>query len=220
MSQAVLISDFDGTMTANEFYLLTAERLLSADALGPWEEYRSGKITHFRALQTIFGRIRASEEELDALVRDMQPDPGLAEGIGRLQRAGWEVVVASAGSDWYIRRILKSIGVELKVYSNPGEYDPSVGSLRMSMPPASPFTCEETGVDKAALVRFYQEQGLRVAFAGDGYPDLPAALEVPAALRFARNALVEALEEKGEAYRTFAAWTDIADALLADGGES
>ncbi len=217
MPRAVLISDFDGTMTVNEFYLLTAERLLSEEALRPWDAYREGKITHFKALQTIFGQIRAKEEDLDALVRDMQPDPGLAEGIDRLQRAGWDVVVASAGCDWYIRRILQSLGVNITVYSNPGEYIPSEGSLRMSMPPESPFTCEETGVDKAALVRFFRDQGARVAFAGDGYPDLPAALEVPASVRFARNALVEALEEQGESFRTFNAWTDIAAALLAEG---
>ncbi len=217
MSRAVLISDFDGTMTTNEFYLLTAERLLSEDALAPWDDYRNGKITHFKALQIIFGRIRATEAELDALVKDMQPDPGLGDGIQALRKSGWEVVVASAGCDWYIRRIMKSIGVDIQVYSNPGEFVAADGSLRMSMPPESPFTCDETGVDKAALVRFYREQGARVAFAGDGYPDLPAALEVAPTLRFARNALVEALDEKKESYRVFTAWTDIVEALLAEG---
>ncbi|WP_027183686.1 HAD-IB family phosphatase [Desulfovibrio inopinatus] len=217
MSQNVLVSDFDGTMTANEFYLLVAERVLPADALTPWEDYRAGKITHFTALQRIFGRIRTSEEELEALARDMQPDPGLADALQRLHRAGWEVVVASAGCDWYIRRILKMIGVTLKVYSNPGVYDPSNGSLRMRMPPDSPFTCAETGVDKAALVRFYREQGATVAFAGDGYPDLPAALEVPESMRFARNALVEALEKQGESYRPFTVWSDVAEGILTEG---
>jgi 2-hydroxy-3-keto-5-methylthiopentenyl-1-phosphate phosphatase len=96
MPHAVLISDFDGTMTANDFYKLVAERLLPPDALTPWEDYRKGSITHFEALLRIFGRLRASPEVLDAILSDMQPDPELATAMARLRAAGWEVVVTSA----------------------------------------------------------------------------------------------------------------------------
>jgi 2,3-diketo-5-methylthio-1-phosphopentane phosphatase len=217
MPNAVLVSDFDGTMTENDFYKLVAERLLPPDALSPWQDYRAGRITHFTALQRIFGRIRATPEELDTLVEDMRPDPGLAASVARLRHAGWEVIVASAGCDWYIRKVLARAGVEVAVYSNPGVHVLPEGSLRME-PPDSPFTCLETGVDKAAIVRFHRESGAVVAFAGDGYADLPAALETPATMRFARADLAEALDARGEKYRSFTAWSEIADALLAQGG--
>lgn len=119
MPHAVLISDFDGTMTANDFYKLVAERLLPPDALTPWEDYRKGSITHFEALLRIFGRLRASPEVLDAILSDMQPDPELATAMARLRAAGWEVVVTSAGCDWYIRRILAEAGVKVEVHANP-----------------------------------------------------------------------------------------------------
>ena len=219
MPDAVLVSDFDGTMTAEDFYSLAAARLLPPDALAPWQEYLAGRMTHFEALRTIFSRIRAPETAALAVVADMGLDPGLPAAVERLHAADWEVVVASAGCDWYIRRLLDGAGVRLRVYANPGEYLPG-GPLVMDAPPPSPFTCPETGVDKAAVVRDAMGRAGIVAFAGDGFADLPAALLVPAGLRFARGDLAGALRERGEGFRDFAAWSDIAAALLGLGGAS
>ena len=219
MPDAVLVSDFDGTMTAEDFYSLAAARLLPPDALAPWQEYLAGRMTHFEALRTIFSRIRAPEAAALAVVADMGLDPGLPAAVEGLHAAGWEVVVASAGCDWYIRRLLDGAGVRLRVYANPGEYLPG-GPLVMDAPPPSPFTCPETGVDKAAVVRDALSRAQTVAFAGDGFADLPAALLVPAGLRFARGDLAGALRERGEGFRDFAAWSDIAAVLLKQGGAS
>lgn len=219
MAHAVLVSDFDGTMTTNDFYKLVAARLLPLDALTPWEEYRAGRITHFTALQTIFGRIRSTQDELLALARDMEPDPHLARAVALLQAGGWEVVVASAGCDWYIDRILSEAGVAVEVHANPCNYRPD-GSLLMEAPIDSAFYCPATGVDKAAVVRFHQGRSGTVAFVGDGYADLEAALLVAPALRFARADLAGALEAKGEGFRTYGAWSDVARELLTLGGSS
>lgn len=218
MADAVLVSDFDGTMTANDFYKLVAERLLPPEALSPWKDYRAGRITHFTALQRIFGSLRATPDELEAIARDMRPDPGLARSVARLRAAGWEVVVASAGCDWYIRKVLAWAGVDVAVHANPGVHVLPGGSLEMREPLDSPFHCLETGVDKAAIVRFHQGRGARVVFAGDGFADLPAALETLPALRFARADLAHALDREGETYRGFGVWSDVAEALLAQGG--
>ncbi|EFL50178.1 2,3-diketo-5-methylthio-1-phosphopentane phosphatase [Solidesulfovibrio fructosivorans JJ]] len=214
MPDAVLVSDFDGTMTADDFYRLVATRLLPPEALAPWDEYRAGRMTHFQALKTIFSRIRAPEEDVLAVVADMGLDPGLAASLDKLRRGGFEVVVASAGCDWYIRRLLAGAGVTLEVHANPGTYRPG-GPLVMDAPPASPLTCPETGVDKAAVVRDAASRASVVAFAGDGFADLPAALLVPRERRFARADLAQALAARGETFRTFSVWSDIADMLLA-----
>ncbi|WP_092194650.1 haloacid dehalogenase-like hydrolase [Desulfomicrobium norvegicum] len=107
----------------------------------------------------------------------MQPDPELATAMARLRAAGWEVVVASAGCDWYIRRILAEAGVKVEVHANPGVHVLPEGSLRMNFPEDSPFQCLETGVDKASIVRLHRDGGARVAFAGDGFADLPITHE-------------------------------------------
>ncbi len=219
MPYATLVSDFDGTMAANDFYKLAVEHLLSPKALTPWEDYRAGKLTHFEALRIIFSRIRAPESDMLALVRSMDPDPNLAECVNALSRERWHVVVASAGCDWYIRRVLDIAGVPqdcpggVEVHANPGSYSPETG-LRMDSPMESEFFSPETGVDKAAIVRFHQDRGRTTAFAGDGFADLPAALEVPATLRFARADLATALSGMHEPFRPFSRWCDVASALL------
>jgi 2-hydroxy-3-keto-5-methylthiopentenyl-1-phosphate phosphatase len=219
MSDAVLVSDFDGTMTTAEFYKLVAERLLPPGALAPWEDYRAGRITHFAALKTIFGRIRAPQDQVLDIVRDMRPDPNLAASVAKLRAAGWEVVVASAGCEWYIRHILAGIGLTVELHANPGVYRPG-GPLVMDAATDSPFYCPELGVDKAAIVRFHLGRGLPVAFAGDGFADLPASLLVHAELRFARADLAKALREQGKPFRPFAVWSDIARTLLYEARQS
>lgn len=220
MNAKVLVTDFDGTMTANDFYRLAAARLLPADALAPWGEYRAGRITHFEALRRIFGRIRAPEEDVQALVADMGPDPLLAAEVRRLRDHGWDVVVASAGCAWYIETVLLraglAVGTDLHVHANPGTYAPQQG-LCMRPPEGSPFFSLETGVDKAAVVRFHRRRGAVVAFAGDGFADREAALETDPGLRFARADLAAALDEEGQAYRPFARWADVTRALLGPG---
>ncbi len=210
----ILVTDFDGTITAHDFYKLVVGSLLTPSDIAPWQEYRDGKITHLAALQQIFAKIRASESELDNLALAMQPDPRLGSAVASLREAGWEIVVASAGCDWYIRRVLAAAGVSLPVYANPTSHEPN-GSLRMLAPTDSPFYCAETGVDKAGIVRSYLRRGHTVAFAGDGFADLPAALAVSPNLRFARADLAVALGRYHEDFHTFSVWSDVADALLA-----
>ena len=213
MAQCVLVSDFDGTITANDFYRLVVERLLPPEALGPWAEYRAGHITHFDALQRIFAKVHEPEERVLEVVRDMRPDPLLAKAVSALRAGGWEVVVASAGCDWYISRILAEARVELEVHANRCIYQAD-GSLLMQAPTDSPFYSPETGVDKTAIVRFHLERKTTVAYIGDGFTDVEAALLVPADRRFARADLARSLRKRGEGFQPFTVWSDAARALL------
>ncbi|OXS29169.1 MAG: 2,3-diketo-5-methylthio-1-phosphopentane phosphatase [Desulfovibrio sp. MES5] len=210
----ILVTDFDGTITTQDFYKLVVDSLLTHRDIAPWQEYRDGKITHLAALQQIFAKIRAPESELNSLALAMQPDPRLSSAVASLRNAGWEIVVASAGCDWYIQRVLASAGVSLPVHANHAIYEPN-GSLRMLPPTDSPFYCAETGVDKAGIVRSYVRRGYTVAFAGDGFADLPAALAVSPDLRFARADLAATLGRYHEDFHAFSVWSDVADALLA-----
>ena len=144
----------------------------------------------------------------------MEVDPGLAESVKALRNAGWNIVVVSAGCLWYIDIILKKAGVELEVHANPGVYKDG-GPLLMDLPKNEKFYSPETGVDKEAVVRWHQERRTVVAYAGDGFTDLPGALLVPAKLRFARGDLAQSLKERGERFQPFQVWSDMAKALLA-----
>ena len=209
----ILVSDFDGTMTRRDFFKLAIQQLLPSDGPDFWSEYRAGRITHFEALQRYFAEIRATEAQVLAVVDQMKLDPDLPQAVAQLRQAGWKVIVTSAGCDWYIHRLLVQAGVELEVHSNPGHFVPGLG-LQMEMPVGSPFLSPTLGVDKARIVRHHLEQGRKVAFAGDGFPDEEAALLVPGPLRFARGDLAEVLKQKGEPFQPFDRWSQIAQCLL------
>jgi 2-hydroxy-3-keto-5-methylthiopentenyl-1-phosphate phosphatase len=212
MNRAVLVSDFDGTMTRNDFYKLAVETLIPPDMPPYWQEYRSGRKTHFEALQAIFATIRADEATVLDVVRRMEIDPELMSAVDELDRSGWSVVVASAGCEWYIRRLLAGLEGRVEVHSNPGRFEAGRGLL-MELPTRSPYYCGKIGIDKAAIVRKAIEAGRTVAFAGDGFPDLDAALLVPPERRFARGDLADSLRELGSAFHPFGKWSEIARAL-------
>ena len=209
----ILVSDFDGTMTRYDFYDLVRRQWPPPAGDDPWEHYVAGRCTHFEALAAIFRRIRCDESTLLALVDRMELDPTLPACARRLAAAGWEVVVASAGCEWYVRRLLRGAGLDFAVHANPGDFSPEHG-LCMRLPETSRFFARTTGIDKVVVVRDALSRAGEVAFAGDGRPDLAPALLVPAARRFARGWLAGELRARGEAYQPFTDWTQLTDRLL------
>lgn len=213
--KAILVTDFDGTITAVDFYVLAVENLLTPADLAPWHAYAAGTITHFEAVRDIFLRIRAPESHVLALLQETRPDPELPRYVEALRRAGWGIVVASAGCDWYIDKILAQLGVVLDVHCNPGVYHEG-GPLDMTLPLDDPFCSKEYGIDKSGIVRHYLDAGLPVVYAGNGPPDVAPSLLLPPSRRFARTELAEALTASGEGFRPFSVWSDVAKALLAE----
>ncbi len=216
MSERVFVTDFDGTITATDFYDLAVKELLIPEDLTPWSDYRAGKITHFEAMRRIFSRIKGPVGKVLEVVDETRPDPELAASVAALREAGWDIIIASAGCRWYIDYLLGKAGVGLEVHANPGTYADN-GPLLMELPETDPFLSREDGIDKAAIVKWHQARGKVVVYAGDGFTDLPASLLVPAKLRFARADLADSLDERSEPYRPFAAWSEIARTLLAEG---
>ncbi len=209
----ILVSDFDGTMTQHDFYKLVIESLLPSDTPDYWAGYRTGTITHFEALRRYFAAIHAPEEAVLAVARRMNLDPGLPDAVQALRRADWDVVVTSAGCDWYIHHLLDEAGVSLEVYSNPGRFQTGNGLL-MEMPHDSPFLSATLGINKIGVVQHFLAKGRTVAFAGDGFPDAEPARLVSDDLRFARGDLAQVLQEEGLPFHRFDAWSEIARLLL------
>lgn len=208
-----LVSDFDGTITKNDFFLLAIQQLAPPDLPDYWSAYLKKEITHFEALAGIFSHLVGDEEKILAVARQCILDPKLRESVDKLEKGGWHIIVASAGCRWYIERLLIEADVDLELHANPGRYVPGAG-LEMRFPTDSPFVSKNYGIDKPAIVRSALGRFDRVAFAGDGFPDAVAAKLVPADLRFARGNLAEALDKEGLPYRPFEVWSDIAKMLL------
>ena len=210
---AVLVSDFDGTMTRHDFYKLVIESLLPPGTPNYWAQYRAGTITHFEALRRYFASIRASEVDVHAVVERMELDPALPAAVSDLQKAGWKVIVASAGCDWYIRRLLSAVGMQVEVHANPGRFVAGTGLL-MELPTGSRYLSQTLGIDKKEVVHQQLTGGQSVAFAGDGFPDAEPARLVRGELRFARGDLANVLLEDRLPFHPFETWSDIVRTLL------
>jgi 2-hydroxy-3-keto-5-methylthiopentenyl-1-phosphate phosphatase len=213
MNDSALVSDFDGTITDFDVYALIAERYMPKDHPDYFSDYRAGHLTHFEAMQAYFHFAPSEPEALDRLLRDTRPDPQLAACVRRLEVSGWDLIIVSAGSSWYIERILGTAGISATVHSNPGQIVGSRG-LVLRLPEESPFFSPDAGIDKAEVVRAALGRYRHVAFAGDGPPDVEPALLVAPSLRFARRYLAQALDELGEPYQPYRTWSEVVKTLL------
>lgn len=210
----IFVSDYDGTITENDFYSLLAELYVPADTPDYFAQYLENRISHFDAMAAYFAFAPTEEQQLDELLTASQADPDLAASAALLRRAGWELWVVSAGSSWYVERTLRRAGVAATVYSNPGRLEPGRGLVLEKLDPSSPYHSASAGVDKSAVVRHAIHVADTVAFAGDGPTDVQPALLVRPELRFARRFLAEALQACGEEFHSFSRWSEIARALV------
>jgi 2-hydroxy-3-keto-5-methylthiopentenyl-1-phosphate phosphatase len=154
------------------------------------------------------------KQPLEELLEASQADPDLAASAALLQRAGWELLVVSAGSSWYVERVLKRAGVAATVYSNRGHLENGRGLVLEKPDTSFPYYSASVGIDKSAVVRHALDATEMVAFAGDGPPDLQPALLVRPEFRFARGFLADVLRKRGEAFRPFSRWSEIARELV------
>src|SRR6516164_11314279 len=140
----IFVSDYDGTITDKDFYSLLAERYAPADTPDYFAQYREGRISHFEAMAAYFAFAPTEEQQLEELLAASQADPDLSASAALLRRAGWELWVVSAGSSWYVERVLRQAGVAASVYSNPGGLENGRGLV---LDPTSPFHSASAGVD-------------------------------------------------------------------------
>jgi 2,3-diketo-5-methylthio-1-phosphopentane phosphatase len=212
-SSKIFVSDYDGTITDKDFYSLLAERYVPADKPDYFAEYREGRITHFEAMAAYFAFAPTEEQQLEQLLEASQADPDLGAAAALLERAGWALLIVSAGSSWYVERVLRRAGVAATVYSNPGRVETGRGLVLQRLDTASPYYSALVGIDKSAVVRHALNSAETVAFAGDGPTDLQPALLVRPEFRFARGFLADALRQRGETFRPFSRWSEIAREL-------
>ena len=133
----ILVSDFDGTMTRRDFFKLAVSnscrqtaRTSGASTLSAGSRIR-GPAAVLRGDRPVRPRSWRSSIRWNST--------RLAQAVADLRQAGWEVVVTSAGCDWYIRRLLaqatwnwKSIPIRAVSYPAKG--------CKWKCPSARPFS--------------------------------------------------------------------------------
>ena len=213
----ILVTDFDGTFTRRDYFDLILENHDPPGARAGWQRFVDGEATHAEGIGAVFAALKTDEAAADALVEALDPAPGTAAAVRRLQAAGWRLVVASAGCKWYIDRLLARLDLSgITVHASPGTFSPETG-LVMTPDPAGPFHDAHAGIDKPAVVRAALDEDPIVAYAGDSNTDRAAALMVPATRRFVTGWLGRRFRAEGLDHIAFDAWPQIADHLLGPG---
>lgn len=209
----ILVSDFDGTFTNRDYFELILDRYRPPEAQAIWDDFKAGRLTHFEAIAGVFAALPSDLAGAEALVRELEPSPGLSDAVRRLQGAGWELQIASAGCGWYIERFLAWQGIVAEVHACPGEFVEGEG-LVMRQATDSAFASETHGIDKPAVVRAALARDRVVAVAGDSGTDRDGMFLVPAERRFARRWLANDLRAEGENFQGFDDWPEIVDVLV------
>ncbi len=210
MKKFIFISDFDGTLTSKDFYHIVMEECLPDHGEALYRKWRNDEIGVSEFLAGIFRAIDRDETEIDEVVAKIVIDSYLKEFVTRIHAAGGDFMILSAGTDYYIKRTLKNLGLsDIPVISNPGVYRER--GIWVTPDQKSPYYSSIYGVDKALTVQEYLGKYQRVFYAGDSEPDLKAALL--AEQIFARGELVGLLEQRQHPFIKFNSFKEIADNL-------
>ncbi len=209
--QKAFVTDFDGTITTNDFFHIVTDNCCDEEGLKPWYDYLSGKITHLQALTAIFRNIKGSAEELIALIHKVEIDNFFYSAMQECYEKGIPVYIVSAGCDYYIRELIGDVidKYRITLVANSCSYSETEGLKMLALPSDSPYYNEQVGVDKAAVIKELHKKGYEVIFAGDGRPDFAAA-ELSDVV-FAKDMLLEKCQNAGIKTEKFNSYKDILD---------
>lgn len=206
--QKALVTDFDGTISEDDFFALVVKRYLSAKDLEPWQLYMDGHLSHFDALNKVFSRIRIPEQELISFIKTIPLDYTFEEVAEYCADKHIPLYICSAGCDYYINILIEKIitSKHINLITNHGTYSQSRG-LVMEAPRESLFYDLKVGISKAGVVSHLLSQGFEVVFCGDGPPDVrPAQL---ATTVFAKKYLLDKCVESNIITRPFHSFRDV-----------
>ena len=197
MKDFIFISDFDGTLTDEDFYYIVMKKFLGDTGKKIYKDWINEEMTVFEFLRKIFGSINASEEEVIKAVMDIKFDTYAKDFIDSVKEANGDFMILSAGCGYYIHKLLEHLNMtDIKVISNNGVYED--GKIVMTADKNSPFYSETYGIDKALVVEHYKSIYPKVYFAGDSEPDFRAAKK--ADFVFARGHLQKMIRDSGVNY--------------------
>lgn len=211
MKEHLLLCDFDGTISAQDFFYQIMYRYEPEKAFSQYASFRRKEISCFSFLSDVFSHMNLTREQLDDEIQHIPVDPDFVPCIRRLQRHKIDVAVVSAGCKYYIERKLDFLGVgDVKVFANEGVYQN--GGLHMKRDESGPFYCEDSGLDKIKVFHWYRPQYQTISYAGNGYVDFAPCCQ--ADVRFARGALSAHLKQKNLPFYELHTFQTISEILL------
>jgi len=201
--------DFDSTITEKDQAFL----LLDAFADGDWRqlltEYREGRISvgHFNT--GTFAMVKTDRQTLvDFVRRTAKIRAGFNELVSYCHRKGFKLVIVSNGLDFYIKVILRELGIDdVEVFAAQTQFSPGGMKVKYIGPDGSQL---QDGF-KEAYTRSFLSKGYRVVYVGNGPSDMPAARLAHHV--FARDELLALCKEANLNHTPFADLNDVVRGL-------
>jgi 2-hydroxy-3-keto-5-methylthiopentenyl-1-phosphate phosphatase len=203
--------DFDGTISVQDATDFILARLADPEWQDIEEQWKQGAIGSAECMQRQVALIRATRQQLDAALDEIEIDPSFPAFASYCRSRGIPLTVTSDGVDYFIHRILARhrlpplpvIANQLTTYGHNGEK-----RYRLALP-FSQAACESgAGMCKCRCVR--AAAGTRV-YVGDGRSDFCIADKSD--LLFAKGKLAEFCERQGIAFIRYRRFADITRAL-------
>jgi len=206
--------DFDGTIAPQDTTDLILERFADPAWRDIEEEWRAGRIGSRECMVRQIDLIRASEEELDAFINEIEIDPGFHDFVRLCAEGGHDVTVVSDGLDRTVGRVLRRAGLSVPFRANHLEW---VGEnrWRLRFPYAKSDCRVLSGHCKCGSLEALSTVPRVVV--GDGRSDF--CMSTQADLVLAKGALADYCRRNGLPYQPFTDFT-MATRLFADWLES
>ena len=162
--------DFDGTVTEEDASFF----LLDAFAQGDWRrllrEYKEHRISVGEFNTKAFAMVKDDKPTLlEALKGKVKVRTGLHELVNYCLKKGFRFVIVSNGLDFYIKAVLKDLGLEnIEVHAAQASFHPEGMKVQYVGPDGERL---EDGF-KEAYIKSFLKLGYRVIYMGNGDSDV------------------------------------------------
>ena len=186
MEDLIIVSDFDGTITAEDslykfFKDYAKDKWLEVENL--WIE---GKIGSMECLKREFELVEGLNKKLiDSYSSTIKLDPYFKNFI---EKNHHNFLIVSDGVDYFIKKILENNHLEnIEVISNHGEFIND--KFELSFPNKNDNCLNKSGTCKCSVIKKLKEKYKKVLYIGDGKSDFCAADK--ADILFAKGSLLK-----------------------------
>lgn len=213
MKKWAFVSDFDGTISKQDFYIVMMEKYFP-EGRELYKKWKAGDIKDIDFLATVFKSINQEEERIIEDTLSIPIDEYVPDFIKKVQAGGADFYILSAGTDYYIYHILEKYGVRgVKVFSNEGHYREK--NVHMNIDKNQWHYSERYGINKSKVIQKLKQEYETVYFIGDSEPDSHPAQY--ADVTFAKNGLQDLLRERKVPFIPVDTFKEVEEYLLKKG---
>jgi|SRR5215831_1974635 len=194
----ILFLDFDGTISERDAIDVLLEAFADPRWLDIEADWQSGRIGSRECLREQMALVRATREEIDAVLDSIKLDRGFGELLETCAHYRVPVHIVSDGFDYCIRRLLSSAGsgtsrARHQIQICASQLDFEGDRLRVGFPFFADPCSHGCATCKPAVMTRLNQNGASTIFVGDGLSDRYAA--ATADLLFAKGKLANYCHE-------------------------